>query len=78
MLDAGAIDPRLQGAMADVDAEYKDIDTSTNVNGESKTVVGVQAKFLRLRVNSSTVGSGSVGSLGQYEITPASHHTPVN
>jgi len=54
-----AINVSLQGAMADVDAEYKDIDTSTNVNGESKTIVGVQARFLRLRVNSSTVGSGS-------------------
>jgi hypothetical protein len=54
-----AINVSLQGAMADVDAEYKDIDTSTNVNGEAKTVDGVQARFLRLRVNSSTVGSGS-------------------
>ena len=54
-----AINVSLQGAMSDVDAEYKDIDTSTNVNGEAKTVTGVQAKFLRLRVNSSTVGSGS-------------------
>jgi hypothetical protein len=45
--------------MADVDAEYKDLDTSTNVNGEAKTVTGVQAKFLRTRVNSSTVGSGA-------------------
>ena len=54
-----AINVSLQGAMADVDAEYKDIDTSTNANGEAKTVTGVQAKFLRLRVNSSTVGSGA-------------------
>jgi hypothetical protein len=54
-----AINVSLQGAMSDVDAEYKDIDTSTNVNGEARTVAGVQARFLRLRVNSSTVGSGS-------------------
>lgn len=54
-----AINVSLQGAMADVDSEYKDIDTSTNVTGEGRTVAGVQARFLRLRVNSSTVGSGS-------------------
>jgi hypothetical protein len=54
-----AINVSLQGAMSDVDAEYKDIDTSTNVNGEARTAAGVQARFLRLRVNSSTVGSGS-------------------
>ena len=54
-----AINVSLQGAMSDVDAEYKDIDTSTNVNGEARTVTGAQARFLRLRVNSSTVGSGS-------------------
>jgi hypothetical protein len=54
-----AINVSLQGALADVDGEYKDLDSSTNVNGEAKTVAGVQAKFLRLRVNSSTVGSGS-------------------
>ena len=54
-----AINVSLQGAMADVDAEYKDLDSSTNVNGEAKTVAAVEAKFLRLRVNSSTVGSGA-------------------
>ena len=54
-----AINVSLQGAMADVDAEYKDIDTSTTVTGEAKTVANVQARFLRVRVNSSTVGSGS-------------------
>jgi hypothetical protein len=54
-----AINVSLQGAMSDVDAEYKDIDASTNVNGEARTATGVTAKFLRLRVNSSTVGSGA-------------------
>jgi len=54
-----AINVSLQGAMADVDAEYKDIDSSTVVTGEAKTVTAVQAKFLRIRVNSSTVGSGA-------------------
>ncbi len=54
-----AINVSLQGALADVDSEYKDLDSSTNVNGEAKTVASVQARFLRIRVNSSTVGSGS-------------------
>jgi hypothetical protein len=54
-----AVNVSLQGAMADVDAEYKYLDSSTNVNGEGKTVASVQARFLRLRVNTSTVGSGS-------------------
>jgi hypothetical protein len=54
-----AINVSLQGAMSDVDAEYKDIDASTMVTGEARTVSAVQAKFLRIKVNSSTVGSGS-------------------
>jgi len=54
-----AINVSLQGAIADVDAEYKDIDASTNAAGEARTVTGVQANFLRIRVNSSTVGSGA-------------------
>jgi hypothetical protein len=44
----------LQGAMADVDAEYQTIDTSTNVAGEARTVTGVNAKFLRIKFTSST------------------------
>jgi hypothetical protein len=48
----------LQGAMADVDAEYQTIDTSTNTAGEARQVTGVQAKFLRIKFNSSTGGSG--------------------
>lgn len=54
-----AINVSLQGAMADVDAEYKDIDASTNAAGEARTATGVRAKFLRIRVNSSTVGAGA-------------------
>ena len=54
-----AINVSLQGAAADVDAEYKDIDASTNAAGEARTATGVQAKFLRIRVNSSTVGAGA-------------------
>ncbi len=48
----------LQGAMADVDAEYQQIDSSVATTGEARTVTGVQAKFLRIRFVSSTGGSG--------------------
>ena len=48
----------LQGAMADIDAEYQTIDTSTATTGEARTVSGVQAKFLRIKFNSSTGGAG--------------------
>ncbi|HLZ90846.1 MAG TPA: hypothetical protein VKQ28_03960 [Candidatus Acidoferrum sp.] len=48
----------LQGAMADVDAEYQQLDASTAITGEARTVNGVQAKFLRIRFVSSTGGSG--------------------
>ena len=48
----------LQGAMADVDSEYQTIDTTTNTAGEARTVTGVQAKFLRIKFNSSTGGAG--------------------
>src|SRR3954466_8207148 len=41
-----AINVSLQGAIADVEAEYKDIDASTNATGEARTVTGVQANFL--------------------------------
>ncbi len=48
----------LQGAMADVDAEYQTIDTTTATTGEARTVSGVQARFLRIRFVSSTGGTG--------------------
>src|SRR6202011_2805626 len=48
----------LQGAMADVDAEYQQIDASSTTTGEARTVIGVQAKFLRIRFMSSTGGTG--------------------
>jgi hypothetical protein len=54
-----AINVSLQGATADVNGEYEDIDVSTNAAGEARTVTGVQANFLRIIVNSSTVGSGA-------------------
>lgn len=53
----------LQGAMADVDTEYQTIDTTTNTAGEARTVTGVQAKFLRIKFNSSTGGSGLTAKL---------------
>ena len=48
----------LQGAMADIDAEYQQLDSSTQQLGEARTVTGVQAKFLRIRFVSSTGGTG--------------------
>jgi len=48
----------LQGAMADVDAEYQQIDASSATTGEARTVTGLQAKFLRIRFVSSTGGTG--------------------
>ena len=48
----------LQGAMADVDAEYQQIDIANLTTGEARTVAGVQAKFLRIRFVSSTGGTG--------------------
>jgi hypothetical protein len=48
----------LQSAMADVDAEYQTIDTTTATTGEARTVAGVQAKFLRIRFVSATGGTG--------------------
>src|SRR5713101_1585948 len=52
-----AVNIRLQGAMADVDAEYADIDTSTATAGEARTVTGVRARFLRIKKVSSTGGA---------------------
>jgi hypothetical protein len=53
----------LQGAMADIDAEYQTIDTTVATTGEARTVAGVQAKFLRIKFNSSTGGSGLTAKL---------------
>jgi hypothetical protein len=52
-----AISIVLQGAAADVDAEYFVIDTSTLTTGEARTVIGVRAKFLRIKVITSTGGA---------------------
>jgi hypothetical protein len=59
-----AVNIVLQGAMADVDAEYQTIDTSTATTGEARSIPSaavpgnVQAKFLRIRFVSSTGGAG--------------------
>src|SRR5712692_5417477 len=58
-----AVNVRLQGAIADVDAEYADIDTSTNAAGESRTVTGVRARFLRIKKVSSTGGTNLTAKL---------------
>jgi hypothetical protein len=52
-----AINIRLQGAAADVDAEYWDLDTSTATAGEARTVVTVRARFLRIKLVTSTGGA---------------------
>jgi hypothetical protein len=52
-----AINIRLQGAVADVDAEFADIDTSTATAGEARTVTGVRARFLRIKTVTSTGGT---------------------
>jgi len=64
-----AVNIVLQGAMADVDAEYQTIDTTTSLTGEARTVPSsavpgsVQAKFLRIKVVSSTGGAGLTAKL---------------
>jgi hypothetical protein len=55
--DPTAINIRLQGASADVDAEYADIDTSTATAGEARTVASVRARFLRVKKVTSTGGT---------------------
>lgn len=58
-----AVNLALQGAMADVDAEYQTIDTSTNAAGEARSLANVQAKFLRIKFVSATGGSGLTAKL---------------
>ena len=53
----------LQGAMADIDAEYQTIDTTTATAGEARAVASVQAKFLRIKFVSSTGGAGLTAKL---------------
>ncbi|HTV60407.1 MAG TPA: hypothetical protein VMJ93_16160 [Verrucomicrobiae bacterium] len=53
-----AISVALQTSMADADAQYQTIDTSTATGGEARTVTGVRANFIRAKVSSITGGSG--------------------
>lgn len=53
----------LQGAMADVDSEYQQLDATTNTAGEARTVTGVQSNFLRIKFVSSTGGAGLTAKL---------------
>ena len=48
---------RARDPMADVDAEYTDLDTSTATSGEARTVAGVRARFLRVKKVSSSGGA---------------------
>lgn len=58
-----AVNLSLQAAINDVDAEYQNIDSSTATAGEARTVTGVQGNFLRIKLNSSTGGSGLTAKL---------------
>lgn len=53
-----AVSVVLQSALTDADAQYSTIDTSTVTAGESRSVTGVRANFLRAKVSSITGGSG--------------------
>jgi hypothetical protein len=53
-----AVSVVLQSAITDADAQYSTIDTSTVTAGESRSVTGVRANFLRAKVSSITGGSG--------------------
>jgi hypothetical protein len=50
----------LQTAMVDADAQYASIDASTATAGEARTVTGVRANFVRVKVTSMTGGSGVI------------------
>lgn len=54
-----AISLKLQGALRDVDAEYGDLDSSTNTAGEIKVVDTANVKFLRVRQVSRTGGTST-------------------
>jgi hypothetical protein len=50
----------LQTAMSDSDAQYSTIDTTTVTAGESRTIAGVRANFVRAKVSSITGGAGII------------------
>ena len=53
-----AIAIALQVSLQDVDAQYQTVDTSTNTAGESRSVSGINAPFIRAKVTAITGGSG--------------------
>ena len=55
-----AVSVVLQTAMVDSDTQYATVDTSTLTTGESRTVTGVRANFVRAKVSSITGGSGVI------------------
>ena len=55
-----AVNVVLQTAMTDSDTQYATIDTSTATAGESRTVTGVRANFVRAKVASITGSSGVI------------------
>jgi hypothetical protein len=49
----------LQGAINDVDAEYQTLDTAAGtLTGEARALTAVQARFVRVKLVSSTGGAG--------------------
>lgn len=58
-----AINIRLQGSSADVDSEYTDLDISTSATGEGRLVAGIRARFLRIKLMSSSGGAGLTAKL---------------
>ena len=54
-----SVSVRLEGAINDVDSEYSTLDTAAGTTtGESRALTGVQARFVRVKVVSSSGGSG--------------------
>jgi hypothetical protein len=54
-----AVSIRLEAAINDVDSEYSTIDTAAGtLTGESRALTGVQARFVRIKLVSSTGGAG--------------------
>lgn len=53
-----AVSTALQTAMADVDAEYQMIDTTTATTDEARSAANVQGKFIRAKLVSNTGGAG--------------------
>ena len=54
----------LQAADVDADANYQNLDSSTNTSGERRQVTNVQARFLRVRLVSQSGGGAITVSVG--------------